>query len=64
MDYSYEEERNAGVDYDSLKQHTYDDTPGVTFYTCPKCGKEYIASFIFEERGRALCVDCWQRIHG
>ena len=64
MDYSYEEERNEGVDYDSLRQSTYEDTPGVTFYACPKCGKEYIASFIVDECGETLCIDCWQRIYG
>lgn len=25
---------NPDVDYDSLEQHTYDDTPGEVFYTC------------------------------
>ena len=27
------------VDYSSLKQHRYRDTPGYTFYTCPRCGR-------------------------
>lgn len=47
------------VNYDSLEQHIYEDTPGYTFYTCPKCGGEYIASFIIDDDGETMCIDCW-----
>ena len=46
------------VNYDSLEQHTYDDTPGCIFYTCPKCGQEYLATFISDEDGEVMCIDC------
>lgn len=42
---------DENVDYESLEQHTYDDAPGYIFYTCPKCGREYLASFIIDEYG-------------
>ncbi len=47
------------VNYDALEQHTYPDSPGVTFYTCPVCGREYIATFITEDDGQPMCIDCW-----
>ena len=62
MDYNVE--YNENVDYDALEQHTYDDTPGYIFYTCPICGREYIADFIFEEDGEVMCVDCWNERQG
>lgn len=46
------------VDYESLKQHTYDDSKGYKFYTCPKCGGEYLATFIVEKDGETMCIDC------
>ena len=52
------------VDYDSLKQHKYSDSPGYTFYTCPKCGGEYLATFITEENGETMCIDCWSEEYG
>ena len=27
-------------------------------YVCPKCGKEFLATFIIEENGETMCVDC------
>lgn len=57
---SYDE----NVDYDILEQHTYSDTPGHIFYTCPKCGGEYLADFITEENGQVMCVECWDRLYG
>ena len=50
---------DENVDYESLEQHTYDDAPGYIFYTCPKCGREYLASFIIDEYGETMCIDCW-----
>lgn len=55
---------DENVNYDELEQHTYPDTPGHIFYTCPKCGKEYIATFITEEAGEAMCLDCWSERYG
>ena len=57
---SYDE----NVDYDSLEQHTYSDAPGNIFYTCPKCGGEYLSTFIVEEDGETMCIDCWNRLYG
>ncbi len=55
---------DENVDYDKLEQHTYDDAPGEIFYTCPRCGGEYLASLITEEDGETMCIDCWNRIYG
>lgn len=49
---------DPNVDYDALEQHTYADAPGYVFYTCPRCGKEYIATFIIENNGETMCIDC------
>ena len=49
---------NENVDYDNLEQHTYPDSPRNIFYTCPKCGGEYLATFITEENGETMCIDC------
>lgn len=49
---------NDNVDYDLLEQHTYEDSPGHIFYVCPKCGREYLATFIIEENGEIMCTDC------
>lgn len=49
------------VDYNSLKQQIYEDTGDAVFYTCPKCGGEYLATFIIEESGEAMCIDCWKK---
>ena len=49
---------NDDVNYDVLEQHTYSDSPGEVFYTCPVCGNEYLATFIFEEDGVVKCIDC------
>lgn len=54
--YDYDE----NVDYDSLEQHTYD---GEVFYTCSKCGGEYLATFITEDDGEVMCIDCWNELH-
>ena len=49
---------DPNVDYDSLEQHSYRKFPGHIFYVCPKCGREYLATFIIEENGETMCVDC------
>jgi len=49
---------DENVNYDELKQHEYDDAKGYTFYTCPKCGGEYLATFITEVNGQTMCIDC------
>ena len=49
---------DENVNYDELEQHSYSDTPGYTFYTCPKCGNEYLATFMVEHNGEVMCVDC------
>ena len=54
---------DENVDYDALEQHTYSDMPGRIFYTCPKCGGEYLATFIVEENGQTMCIDCWSNRH-
>ena len=53
---------DENVDYESLEQHIYPDSPGVIFYTCPRCGGEYLASFIISEGGKTMCVDCLDNI--
>lgn len=55
---------DENVNYDILEQHTYADSPGYIFYTCPKCGHEYLASFITEEDGEVMCIDCWSERYG
>lgn len=49
---------DENVDYDSLKQNTYEDSGDAVFYTCPKCGGEYLATFITEENDETMCIDC------
>lgn len=51
------------VNYNDLEQHTYEDSPGYTFYTCPRCGGEYLATFMTEEDGRTMCIDCWSELY-
>lgn len=46
------------VDYETLEQHTYADSGNSVFYTCPKYGGEYLATFIVEENGETMCIDC------
>ena len=60
----YDAEYDENVDYDALEQHTYDDAPGQIFYTCPKCSNEYLATFITEENGEVMCIDCWNERYG
>ena len=55
---------DENIDFDSLEQHTYADTPGQIFYTCPKCGGEYLGSLMTEEGGEAMCIECWNRLYG
>ena len=50
---------DENVDYDSLEQRTYSDSPGDIYYICPKCGGEYLATFITEDDGEVMCIDCW-----
>ena len=52
---------DENVDYDSLEQHTYEDSGNAIFYTCPKCGGEYLATFMTEEYGETMCIDCWSK---
>ena len=54
-----DELHDPGVNLDVLEQHEYEDAPGHVFYTCPKCGGEYLASFLVRERGETMCSDCW-----
>ena len=61
---NYDEDYDENIDYDSLEQHTYDDAPGHIFYTCPKCGNEYLATFITKEHGEVMCIDCWNERYG
>ncbi|PKM42176.1 MAG: hypothetical protein CVV03_10375 [Firmicutes bacterium HGW-Firmicutes-8] len=49
---------DENVNYDELEQHEYDDAKGYTFYTCPLCGGEYLATFITEKNGQTMCIDC------
>lgn len=55
---------NENVDYKSLEQHKYKDSPGDVFYTCPICGGEYLATFIVEECEQTMCIDCWNKRYG
>lgn len=52
---------DGNVNYDELEQHEYDDAKGYTFYTCSKCGGEYLATFISEVNGETMCIDCENR---
>jgi hypothetical protein len=49
---------DENVNYEELEQHTYDDSPGDIYYTCPRCLNEYLATFIVEENGSTMCIDC------
>lgn len=55
---------DENVNYDELEQHTYPDSGDNVFYTCPICGGEYLATFITEEDGRTMCIDCWSERYG
>jgi hypothetical protein len=55
---------DENVNYDNLEQHTYDDAEGYVFYSCPICGGEYLATFITEEYGQTMCIDCWTERYG
>ena len=46
---------------DSLEQRTYDDCPDSVFYVCPICGNEYLESFLYDEDGEVMCIDCWSK---
>ena len=59
-----EAEYDENVDYDELEQHTYPDSPGHIFYTCPVCGNEYLATFITSDGSETMCIDCWSKRHG
>jgi hypothetical protein len=52
---------DENVNYDELEQHEYADAEGYTFYTCPLCGGEYLATFISEVNGQTMCIDCENR---
>lgn len=63
MSYNNEEMvYDENVDYESLEQRTYSDQPGIVYYICPRCGGEYMATFIVSEGGRTMCVDCLDNI--
>ncbi len=53
--------KEEGIDFDALEQHTYEDSGDNVFYTCPKCGHEYLDTFITEENGEVMCIDCWEK---
>lgn len=55
---------DENVDYGELEQHEYDDTEGYIFYTCPICKGEYLATFITQENGQTMCIDCWNKMYG
>lgn len=55
---------DENVDYDELEQHEYNDTEGYIFYTCPICKGEYLATFITQENGQTMCIDCWNKMYG
>lgn len=55
---------DENVNYDALEQHKYPEMPGHIFYTCPRCGNEYLATFIVEEDGLTMCIDCWSKCNG
>ena len=55
---------DENVNYDALEQHTYEDSGDAVFYTCPICGGEYLATFITEQDGRTMCIDCWNERYG
>ena len=48
-----------GVYLGSLEQHTYSDSPGDIFYTCPRCSREYLEVFLHNVDGEIMCIDCW-----
>lgn len=55
---------DENVDYDELEQHEYNDTEGYIFYTCPICKGEYLATFITQENGQTMRIDCWNKMYG
>ena len=58
---TYEPQYNPGVNYDILEQNTYEDSGDAVFYKCPVCGGEYLPTFITEEDGQIMCIDCWSK---
>jgi len=52
---------DENVNYGELEQHEHEDAEGYTFYTCPHCGGEYLATFIIEEDGQTMRIDCWNQ---
>lgn len=51
------------VNYDTLEQHTYEDSGDAVFYTCPICSGEYLATFITKENGQTMCIDCSSELY-
>ena len=52
------------INFDTLEQHVYKDTGKEVFYTCPICGGEYLETFITEDDGEVICIDCWSKRNG
>lgn len=52
------------INYDELEQHVYKDTGSEIFYTCPICRREYLKSFITQDSGQVMCIDCWSERNG
>lgn len=48
--------KDENINFDELESKEYNEG---TFYVCPICGGEYLDTFIYEENGEVLCVDCW-----
>lgn len=46
--FSNKTDYNPNVNYDTLDQHTYADSGENVFFTCPRCKKQFLASFMFE----------------
>lgn len=55
---------DENVNYDELEQTTYPNEGDETWYKCPVCGGEYLATFITEENGQTMCIDCWSERYG
>lgn len=50
---------DENVNYEALEQTMYPEEGDEVWYKCPLCGGEYLATFIVEEDGQTMCIDCW-----